>query len=234
MTRGEGACLVCGKPIIYFDKAKKMKCIMCHKTFESYASCEDGHFVCDECHVKKGIDMVMEECKNSTSKNPIVLLQKLMEDPYIYMHGPEHHVMVGAVLLTAYHNCGGEIDLDEALEEIRQRGGQYPGGSCGLWGACGAAVSTGMFMSILTKATPLTGKSWRMSNEMTAKALEEIAKLGGPRCCKRNSFTAVKVAAEYVRENMGIVMELPEKILCDFSAENKQCLKKHCPYNPGK
>lgn len=234
MTRGEGACLVCGKPIIYFDKAKKMKCIMCHKTFESYASCEDGHFVCDECHAKKGIDMVMEECKNSTSKNPIALLQKLMEDPYIYMHGPEHHVMVGAVLLTAYHNCGGEIDLDEALEEIKQRGGQYPGGSCGLWGACGAAVSTGMFMSILTKATPLTGKSWRMSNEMTAKALEEIAKLGGPRCCKRNSFTAVKVAAEYVRENMGIVMELPEKILCDFSAENKQCLKKHCPYNPGK
>lgn len=234
MTRGEGACLVCGKPIIYFDTAKKMECIMCHKTFESYASCEDGHFVCDECHAKKGIDMVMEECKNSTSKNPIVLLQKLMEDPYIYMHGPEHHVMVGAVLLTAYHNCGGEIDLDEALEEIKQRGGQYPGGSCGLWGACGAAVSTGMFMSILTKATPLTGKSWRMSNEMTAKALEEIAKLGGPRCCKRNSFTAVKVAAEYVRENMGIVMELPEKILCDFSAENKQCLKKHCPYNPGK
>lgn len=234
MTRGEGACLVCGKPIIYFDKAKKMECIMCHKIFESYASCEDGHFVCDECHAKKGIDMVMEECKNSTSKNPIALLQKLMEDPYIYMHGPEHHVMVGAVLLTAYHNCGGEIDLDEALEEIKQRGGQYPGGSCGLWGACGAAVSTGMFMSILTKATPLTGKSWRMSNEMTAKALEEIAKLGGPRCCKRNSFTAVKVAAEYVRENMGIVMELPEKILCDFSAENKQCLKKHCPYNPGK
>lgn len=61
MTRGEGACLVCGKPIIYFDKAKKMKCIMCHKTFESYASCEDGHFVCDECHAKKGIDMVMED-----------------------------------------------------------------------------------------------------------------------------------------------------------------------------
>lgn len=234
MTRGEGACLVCGKPIIYFEKSKKMECIMCHKTFESYASCEDGHFVCDECHAKKGIDMVMEECKNSASKNPITLLQKLMEDPYIYMHGPEHHVMVGAVLLTAYHNCGGEIDLDEALEEMKQRGSQYPGGSCGLWGACGAAVSTGMFMSIITKATPLTGKSWRMSNEMTAKALEEIAKLGGPRCCKRNSFTAVKAAVEYAKENLGIVMELPEKILCDFSAENKQCLKKHCPYHKEK
>ena len=117
---------------------------------------------------------------------------------------------------------------------MKQRGSQYPGGSCGLWGACGAAVSTGMFMSIITKATPLTGKSWRMSNEMTAKALEEIAKLGGPRCCKRNSFTAVKAAAGYAKENLGIVMELPEKILCDFSAENKQCLKKHCPYHKEK
>ena len=234
MKRQEGACLICGKPLVYYETGREMECSICHKSVESYASCEDGHYVCDECHAKKGIEVIMEGCLKSQSKNPIQIMQELMEDPYIYMHGPEHHVMVGAVLLTAYHNCGGEIDLDEALEEIKQRGGQYPGGSCGLWGACGAAVSTGMFMSILTKATPLTGKSWRMSNEMTAKALEEIAKLGGPRCCKRNSFTAVKVAAEYVRENMGIVMELPEKILCDFSAENKQCLKKHCPYNPGK
>lgn len=231
MTRGEGACLVCGKPLIYFDKVKKMECVICHRTFESYASCEEGHFVCDECHGRRGIDIIMEECRNSTSRNPILLLQKLMEDPYIYMHGPEHHVMVGAALLTAYHNCGGQVDLQEALEEMKQRGGQYPGGACGLWGACGAAVSTGMFMSIITKASPLTGKSWGKSNEMTARSLNAIAKLGGPRCCKRNSFTAVKVAAEYVKESLGITMELPEKILCDFSSENQQCLKNHCPYH---
>ena len=28
----------------------------------------------------------------------------------MYLHGPEHHVMVGAALLTAYRNAGGGIE----------------------------------------------------------------------------------------------------------------------------
>ncbi|MCG8399661.1 DUF5714 domain-containing protein, partial [Bacillus atrophaeus] len=75
------------------------------------------------------------------------ILQKIMECPYIYMHGPEHHVMVGAALLTAWHNGGGQIDFPAALEEMKKRGSQIPGGICGLWGTCGAAVSAGIFFS---------------------------------------------------------------------------------------
>lgn len=242
MARNVGACLVCGKPIVYYEKAQKMECAMCHGIFESHASCEDGHYVCDECHARQGIQVILEGCRESTEKNPIVIVQRLMEDPYIYMHGPEHHVMVGAALLTAYKNCGGfkecsdsvseeeQSVFEKALEEMKARGGEYPGGACGLWGCCGAAVSTGIFMSIITKATPLTGKSWRLSNQMTSRALEAIAELGGPRCCKRNSFTAVKEAVGFVKEKLGVAMELSEKIECSFSGENQQCLKKHCPY----
>ena len=58
----------------------------------------------------------MDFCRESKSGNPIVIMQELMENPYIYMHGPEHHIMVGAALLTAYHNCGGEVELDAALD----------------------------------------------------------------------------------------------------------------------
>lgn len=228
-----GGCLICGKPLIYFEEAETMECCICHKKFKSHASCEDGHYVCDECHQEKGIQAVMDGCMKSRSRNPITILQEIMENPYIYMHGPEHHVLTGAALLTAYHNCGGDIDLKAGLCEMRERGGSYPGGACGLWGCCGAAVSAGMFMSIITKATPLTGKSWRMSNQITARALGKLADLGGPRCCKRNSFTAVKEAAEFVKENMGIGMELPEKIQCNYSEENEQCLKKYCPYFKG-
>lgn len=61
------------------------------------------------------------------------------------MHGPEHHVRVGAALLTAWHNGGGQIDFPAALEEMKKRGSQIPGGICGLWGTCGAAVSAGIF-----------------------------------------------------------------------------------------
>lgn len=256
--RGEGACLVCGKPIVYDEKARQMECVMCHRQFESHAGCEDGHYVCDECHGAKGIEVILEGCKNSASKNPVELMQGLMEEPYIYMHGPEHHVMVGAALLTAYYNCGGfaadkegardraakdkalagdenalylEREVFEtALEEIRSRGSEYPGGSCGLWGCCGAAVSAGMFMSIVTKATPLTGKSWGLSNRMTAEALKAIGELGGPRCCKRNSFTAAVAAVKFTAENLGVRMEVPEEIRCRFSGENRECIRRKCPY----
>ena len=155
-----------------------------------------------------------------------------IDDESLYIHAwAGHHVMVGAALLTAYRNSGGKIDLDAALQEMKARGSEYPGGACGLWGCCGAAVSTGMFMSITTKATPLTGRSWKLSNLMTSRALKSIAQLGGPRCCKRDSFTAAIAAVELVKEELGVEMELPEKITCDFSNENEQCLKKHCPYH---
>lgn len=64
--------------------------------------------------------------------------------------------MVGAALLTAFKNAGGEIDLRAALAEMVSRGKSVPGGACGFWGACGAGVSTGMFVSIISGSTPLT------------------------------------------------------------------------------
>lgn len=237
IKRGEGACLICGKPVIYYEKAKKMECMICHHWFESHAGCEDGHYVCDECHGKKGIQIIKEGCKSSISKNPVEIMKNLMEDPYIYMHGPEHHVMVGAALLTAYYNCKGfesedlkRAAFETALEEMEARGREYPGGSCGYWGCCGAAVSTGMFVSIVTKATPLTGKSWGLSNRMTSEALKAIGDLGGPRCCKRNSLTAAVAAVRFAKENLGVEMELPKEIRCGFSGENKECLRRKCPY----
>lgn len=138
--------------------------------------------------------------------------------------------MVGAALITAYHNAGGEVCLSGALSEMKERGGSYPGGSCGFWGCCGAAVSVGMCMSILTKSTPLSGKSWGLINRATGRVLDAIGELGGPRCCKRNSFTAVKVAAELFEEYFGVRLEMPDVIQCSYSAENKQCIRRACPY----
>ena len=81
MIRGEGACLVCGKPIRYFDKMKKMECVFCRKEFESNACCEEGHFVCDECHEKQGVEVILRGCETTVSRNPIEIMRKLMEDP---------------------------------------------------------------------------------------------------------------------------------------------------------
>ena len=138
--------------------------------------------------------------------------------------------MVGCALLAAYKNAGGEIDLHSALIEMMSRGKSVPGGACGFWGACGAGISTGMFVSILTKATPLTTDSWGISNQMTAKALDAIGKVGGPRCCKRDSYLAILAAIVFTKEHFGIEMEKPE-IVCTRSARNNQCIGSRCPFS---
>lgn len=54
--------------------------------------------------------------------NPIKIAVSIMENPYIYMHGPEHHILVGACMMTAYANGGGAIDLEAALAGMVIRG----------------------------------------------------------------------------------------------------------------
>ena len=223
-------CLICGKPLEYYDTEREMTCAICGKRFPSAAGCVDGHYICDRCHAKQGIETILAYCRKSDSKNPITMVQGMMDDPFIYMHGNEHHIMVGAALITAYHNAGGKVELEAALREMEARGGKYPGGACGFWGCCGAAVSAGMFWSIVTGTTPLSGKTWGLANQITAGALQEIGMSGGPRCCKRNSCTAICTAAAFVKENLGIDMELPEKIECRYFMDNQQCIRNKCPY----
>ena len=141
--------------------------------------------------------------------------------------------MVGAALLTAYKNSGGDLDLSKALREIYLRGKAVPGGACGFWGACGAGISAGQFMAIATESTPLAVKPWGLSNQMTAKALDSIGKNGGPRCCKRNSYLSILAAIDFVEEHLGVHMEKSNPV-CTRSRQNNQCIGKRCPFFGGK
>ena len=138
--------------------------------------------------------------------------------------------MVGAALLTAYKNAGGNIELAKALTETKNRGQSVPGGACGFWGACGAGISSGMFISIISGSTPLANEPFGLSNRMTSKSLEAIGTVGGPRCCKRDSYLSILSAIDFVKEHFGVEMEKPE-IICGFSSKNNQCLGKRCPFS---
>lgn len=222
-------CLICKAPLEYLEKDEMMECALCHKKEMSKTRCVNGHYVCNECHTK-GLDTIMGLCLASASTDPIAIIQEMMNQPFCHMHGPEHHVMVGAALLTAYKNAGGDIDLETALVEMQNRGKQVPGGVCGFWGACGAGISAGMFVSIITGSTPLQTKAWSLSNQMTAKALDQISKNGGPRCCKRDSFLAILAAVDLVKMHFSIEMSVKECI-CDYAQNNNQCIGKKCPFS---
>lgn len=224
-------CLICKAPLEYLEEDVIMECIICRKKENSKTRCINGHYVCNDCHTS-GTDSIIAVCLNETEKNPVQILETLMSMPFCHMHGPEHHVMVGAALLTAYKNAGGDIDLTKAILEMYSRGRSVPGGACGFWGACGAGISAGMYMSIITKSTPLSDKVWGISNIMTSRALGKIGKMGGPRCCKRDSYLAVIEAVRFTEEQLGIKMEL-SNIVCSRSDMNNQCIKTKCPFYRG-
>jgi len=177
----------------------------------------------------QGTDAIIGCCLEESSDDPTVIIQKLMALPFCHMHGPEHHIMVGAALLTAYKNAGGEIDLATALPEMYSRGKMVPGGACGFWGACGAGVSAGMFVSIVTGSTPLAKEEWGLSNKMTSLAIGAIGEVGGPRCCKRDSYLSIIKAVEFAKEHLGVEMKLG-KIKCIHSEQNNQCIGERCPF----
>ena len=222
-------CLICKAPLGYLETDVLMECEICHKKENSKTRCVNGHYVCNECHTQ-GLDTIIGLCMEESSANPIEIIEKMMAMPFCHMHGPEHHVMVGAALLTAYKNAGGDIDLHEALIEIMNRGKNVPGGACGFWGACGAGISSGMFISIISKSNPLAEEPFALSHKMTAESLSAIGEVGGPRCCKRDSYLSILAAIVFVKEHFGVEMERSE-IICSYSGQNNQCIGKRCPFS---
>ena len=180
-------CLICKAPLEYLVRDEDMECAICHKKESSKTRCVNGHYVCNDCHTQ-GMDSIFGLCLSETSADPVAIVRRMMDLPFCHMHGPEHHVMVGAALLTAYKNAGGKLDLESGPP-----GDVQPGQSCsrrGLWllgglrggDQCGAVPGHRH-----SDPRPWPGSPGDLSNQMTARALDSIGKVGGPRCCKRDS-----------------------------------------------
>lgn len=173
---------------------------------------------------------IVEACLQEKSNNPIEIFYSVANKDFVRMHGPEHHVLDGAALLTAFYNAGGRIELRECLNELMKRGLQMPGATCGMWGVCGAVSSMGAAFSIIDGTGPLsTDDSWGKHMEFTSKALQSLSQVGGPRCCKRDAFLTFQNAIEYINDNYDVKLQ-SNKIECSFSEKNGQCIKEKCPF----
>ena len=207
-----------------------MTCMICNKEIQSNTECLNGHFICDNCHSIDATEMIERYCISSSSVKPVEMAIELMNSPLIKMHGPEHHFLVPAVLITAYYNIIGHTDIKtSAIKQASERAKNVLGGYCGFFGTCGAAIGTGIFMSIILNSNPLMEDEWKKSNMLTAETLKKIALAGGPRCCKRDTFIAIENAVKFIRDNLNV--RLPEEsIECSFSSSNKECRQLSCKY----
>ena len=221
-------CLLCGKPLVYYKAARTLRCAICGEEKSANAACEAGHFVCDECHRGGGAE-ILNFLGASDEKDPVKLFLQVCQMQQVHMHGPEHHSILPCVLLTAYRNCGGDIELSAALREAWERGKKVPGGACGFLGVCGSAVGAGIFASILHGSTPLSAEVWHKPQQLSAKVLQRLSDVGGPRCCKRNGRLAIETAAEYAKVHFGVEMPL-SRPACTFCAQNAECIQLRCPF----
>jgi hypothetical protein len=223
-------CGVCGKALIYGTEERKMTCAFCGKEFKALIYCPEGHYVCDACHSRAAVNVLRDVLKSTQSADPAEILEKVMAHPSVPMHGPEHHAMVPAIILTAIKNAGYPLP-DGAVEKAIKRGSKIPGGWCGSYGACGAAIGVGTALSVLTGATPLTGKTRSLANEATAFALGKMVD-GGARCCKRASRNALQAAVDFLETRMGISLKHSDNIKCQYVKRNRECIGKECAYFP--
>jgi hypothetical protein len=221
-------CGVCGKPLIYGTEEVKRKCAFCGKESSTLIYCPEGHYVCDSCHRRAAIDVLRDVLSTTTLTDPAAILEKVMAHPSVPMHGPEHHAMVPAIIVTAVKNSGYPVP-EGAVEKALERGSKVPGGWCGFYGACGAAIGVGIAVSVLTGATPITGKTRSLANEATAFALGKMAD-GGPRCCKRASRKALEAAIEFLKTRMDIKLSEAPPVKCQYVGRNRECIREACAY----
>lgn len=180
--------------------------------------------------IEEKADLIVEDIKKEKGINPIQIFSTIARKEYVGIHGPEHHILDGASLLTAYKNAGGDIDLDNALEKLKQEGLKMPGAMCGLWGVCGAVTSIGAALSVIDGTGPIsTDGTWGNHMEFTSKAISKLGEINGPRCCKRDAKIAFQYGVEYINSHYEVKLEY-EDVKCEYSKLNKQCIKERCPF----
>ena len=226
-------CMICGEELMYTDEYMDntlihAQCAYCKKEEDTRVICCKGHYVCDECHRKEILDFVEQICGQSDLTDPVELAEQIFQLPGLHMHGPEYHSIVPAILMTAYDNKimrDKKTDIAEAIK----RGKDIKGGVCGSHGACGAAIGIGIAYSIIHRVTPFSQEERGTANRMTALALLEISRFGGPRCCKRDAMLAIETALKH----MGCFTAMDDRrYICRQFMNNKGCIGVVCPYFP--
>jgi hypothetical protein len=226
--RKTSGCMFCGAPLQYISEELKRTCVYCGQTTSANAICERGHFVCDACHAADAVVIIRRICESAEETDMIALMQRIRSHDGIPLHGPEHHSLVPAVILTAYRNLGGRVTpgmIDTAIH----RGSQVMGGACAFTGICGAAAGAGIAFSMILDANPLTSQKRQQIMQSVQHVAQALAEIHGARCCQRDAWIALRKAAELSKTMLPIPLQANAPLRCKQSSLNPQCICAACP-----
>ena len=183
-----------------------------------------------EMTIKDRAMLIIQDIVKEEGNDPARIFRRMAQKEYMNMHGPEHHVLDGACILTAYRNAGGKIDLEQALSQILVQGLRMPGAMCGLWGVCGAISSIGAALAIIDGTGPLSEDgTWGEHMRFTSEAISALGAVNDPRCCKRDAMLAFRHSVEYINSHYDVKLDYKYHP-CEFSDRNRQCIHGRCPF----
>ena len=224
-------CMVCGAELIYLETVQEKTCHYCGQVMPANAQCDNGHFVCDSCHRADAVEIITQVCLNSRELDAVALMQAIRSHPRFPLHGPEHHSLVPAIILTALRNAGHDITDAQIITGI-ERGQTIAGGACAFIGACGAALGVGIAFSVLLGANPYEGEKRQIVQRVTQKVLGKIASYNAPRCCQRDCWLALQEASTLLEEKLGKRLTVNYPMTCEQFSKNKECVHDQCPLWP--
>ena len=177
--------------------------------------------------------LICEAVMETEGNDPMRIVKSVMHRDFVNIHGPEHHFLDGAALMVALRRSGMDFDLKQSLGQLAERTIKMPGAMCGYWGVCGSVASVGAVFSILDGTGPLSSDA-PYSDHMafTARVINKMGEIGGPRCCKRNAFLSLSEGIASARAHYGVDLKTPE-IVCEFTSFNPQCIATRCPFYRG-
>jgi len=224
-----GKCLACDGELEHYDSAVIAKCSECGAREKTYIICKKGHYLCNACASKESINKIYENMFDCKDENPLDIAEKLIAKCGICGNSP--HPLTTAAFLVAYKNLTGNINDDEVMDGV-MRATQIPGGWCGYYGTCGAAVGIGVAFAIIQKSTPMSDLERSIANIATSEALKCVADLGGPRCCTSSVRVSIETGIVVAEKYLNI--KFPERnnkfLKCWVSNVNVNCRKEKCQY----
>lgn len=230
--RKPGGCMVCGEPLQYHVVNREGRCHFCGMRVAANASCSRGHIVCDKCHSLDALGVIRTVALQTLEGDLIALLSRIRSHSSFPLHGPEHHALVPAIILSVYRRNGGQVGDEKILTAI-ERGSTIAGGACSFWGMCGAAVGVGIAFALLLEATPYRARERRLVMDITREVTERVARYEAPRCCQRESWIALTCASELSKKYLPVFLPAEAPLQCKQWQRNKECIGARCPLWPG-
>jgi len=221
-------CMVCASELTYEASSQEVVCYYCGSVSHQSVTCKEGHYVCDACHAKEALEVIEHICATSKERDMLKLFKQIREHPSIPKHGPEHHAMVPAIIVTAYKNSGGKVH-ENALKIALSRGASVMGGACGFLGICGAASGVGIGFAIVLESSPVAKKARSTAQKVTHAVLGKIAEYEAARCCNREVWTALNIASTLSETFLPVKLIAEMDVKCDQKKFNQYCYGKACP-----